>query len=78
MLCFSLDFARDLKVAARLGMSANITVPEPAYVHDHHHGRPRRHCVRSTRIRLFVWLAIGLTIYFSYGRFHAAAARRNG
>jgi APA family basic amino acid/polyamine antiporter len=29
-----------------------------------------------TWIRLFVWLAVGLTIYFTYGRFHAAALRR--
>jgi len=28
-----------------------------------------------TWIRLFVWLAVGLTIYFTYGRFHAAAHR---
>jgi APA family basic amino acid/polyamine antiporter len=28
-----------------------------------------------TWIRLFVWLAVGLTIYFTYGRFHAAAVR---
>jgi APA family basic amino acid/polyamine antiporter len=28
-----------------------------------------------TWIRLFVWLAVGLAIYLSYGRFHAAAAR---
>ena len=26
-------------------------------------------------IRLFVWLAIGLVIYFAYGRKHSAAAR---
>jgi APA family basic amino acid/polyamine antiporter len=29
-----------------------------------------------TWIRLFVWLAVGLTIYFTYGRFHAAEHRR--
>ena len=26
-------------------------------------------------VRLFVWLAIGLVIYFAYGRKHSAAAR---
>jgi APA family basic amino acid/polyamine antiporter len=29
-----------------------------------------------TWIRLFVWLAVGMAIYFSYGRFHAAEARK--
>lgn len=29
----------------------------------------------ATWIRLFLWLAIGLTIYFAYGRFRAAALR---
>jgi APA family basic amino acid/polyamine antiporter len=29
----------------------------------------------ATWIRLFVWLAVGMAIYFSYGRFHAAAVR---
>jgi APA family basic amino acid/polyamine antiporter len=28
-----------------------------------------------TWIRLFVWLAVGLVIYFSYGQFHAATRR---
>ena len=30
----------------------------------------------ATWIRLFIWLAIGLAIYFLYGRFRAAAVRR--
>jgi APA family basic amino acid/polyamine antiporter len=29
-----------------------------------------------TWIRLFVWLAVGMAIYLSYGRFHAADARK--
>lgn len=29
----------------------------------------------ATWIRLFIWLAIGLAIYFTYGRFRAAAVR---
>ena len=29
----------------------------------------------ATWIRLFVWLIIGLTIYFAYGRFRAASLR---
>ena len=30
----------------------------------------------ATWIRLFIWLAIGLAIYFTYGRFRAAAVRK--
>lgn len=32
----------------------------------------------STLIRLFVWMAIGLMIYFSYGRHHSKQARDGG
>jgi APA family basic amino acid/polyamine antiporter len=26
--------------------------------------------------RLFIWLAIGLVIYFAYGRYHSAARQK--
>jgi APA family basic amino acid/polyamine antiporter len=33
---------------------------------------------RENWVRLFVWLVLGLLIYFGYGRTHSALGRRAG